>query len=166
MSPWLERSQLFEATLDPEGGLVYRDAPAGSGLAALRSARGLAVADADDDGDLDLAIIDLDGPPRLLENRSTRRGHWVSVQLVGTESNRDGFGAVVEVHAGGARRMREARTTDGLYSSHDPRLHFGLGAVETIERIEVRWPSGLTSSVTKPELDSVVRIVEPARETR
>ena len=166
MSPWLQRSQLFEAVPGAEAGLVYREADGGNGLALLRSARGLAVADADDDGDLDLVLIDLDGPPRLLENRSTRRGHWLSVKLVGTQSNRDGFGALVTVTAGDVDRLREARTTDGLYSSHDPRLHFGLGEASSIERVRVQWPSGQTSEVLVPELDTLLTIVEPDGETR
>lgn len=166
MSPWLQRSQLYEAVVEPERGLVYRDVEAGPGLAALRSARGLAVADADDDGDLDLAIIDLDGPPRLLENRSARRGSWVSVRLVGTASNRDGYGARVEVTAGGVTRVREMRTTDGLYSSHDPRLHFGLGDVEKIERIRVLWPSGRRSLLHQVEIDRQVVMIEPELENR
>lgn len=164
MSPWLERSQLWEAVLDPEAGLVYRDLDAGAGLAVARSARGLAVADADDDGDLDLAIVDLDGPPRVLENRSPHRGRWIAVRLVGTASNRDGYGAVVAVTAGGATRTQEARTTDGLYSSHDPRLHFGLGEVAAVDSITVTWPSGRRSEVRTPTLDALVTIVEPTLE--
>jgi hypothetical protein len=101
MSGWLMPTQLYEATgasgaAAAAGALPqWRDvtANAGSGLAPLKSARGLAVADVDDDGDTDALVIDMDGPPRLLENRSARQGHWISVRPLGTVSNRDGIGA-------------------------------------------------------------------------
>ena len=163
MSGWLMRSQLYEAVSAPGGAVSYRDATerAGPDLGALRSARGAAFADADRDGDLDLVVIDMDGPPRLLENRTPRRGHWLSVRTLGTDSNRDGYGAVVSVIAGGRKRVREVRATDGLYSSNDPRVHFGLGPVERVERVEVRWPTGRVSVVEAPALDGVLEVVEP-----
>jgi hypothetical protein len=165
MSPWLQQSQLFEAVPGEEGSLVYRDLGrgAGSGLAVARSARGLAVADADDDGDVDALIVDIDAAPRLLENRSERRGSWLAVRTIGTRSNRDGFGARITVVADGRTQVREMRSTQGLYSSHDTRLHFGLGPAEAVERVEVRWPSGAVSVEHAPRIDSVVTITE-ARE--
>ncbi len=131
-------------------------------LAPRRSSRGVAFADADDDGDVDVLIIDIDGPPRLLENRSERRGRWISVRAVGTVSNRDALGAVVSVHAGGRRWVREVRTTSGLYCAHDPRLHFGLGDVDSVERVEVRWPTGALQVVESPALDGVLVVTESA----
>jgi hypothetical protein len=165
MSPWAQQSQLYEARAE-HGRLRYADATArsGAGLAALRSARGLALADADDDGDQDALIVDLDHPPRLLENRSQRRGFWIAVQLTGTRSNRDGYGARVTVHAGGVARVREMRATQGLYSSHDPRLFFGLGPVEQVERVVVDWPSGARTEARRPALNSVLRLSEPAQD--
>jgi hypothetical protein len=162
MSGWLQRSQLFEALPGPDGALTYRDVlpDPESGLAPLRSARGLALADVDDDGDVDALIVDLDGPPRLLENRSERRGAWLAVRTVGTKSNRDGFGAHITVIADGSTWVREMRSTQGLYSSHDPRLHFGLGAARAIERVEVRWPSGRVSVVESPDLNTLITVVE------
>ena len=162
MSPWLQRSQLFEAQVK-DGRTVYTDVTerSGSGLAVLRSARGLALADADGDGDLDALVVDLDHAPRLLENRSQRRGQWIAVRTEGSVSNRDGYGAVVTVRAGGRTWVREVRTTQGLYSSHDPRLHFGLGQVEAVESIEVRWPSGRTTRSEDPDLNTVHRLREP-----
>jgi hypothetical protein len=164
MSPWLQQSQLFEAVEDERGQRVFEDvtASAGAGLAALRSARGIAVGDPDDDGDLDLLVVDLDGPPRLLENRTERRGHWITVRTVGRISTRDGYGARVYVTAEGRTWMREVRATQGLYSSNDPRTHFGLGNVRAIERVEVCWPSGLFSVVENPALDERLTVHEPA----
>ncbi|HKE02152.1 MAG TPA: ASPIC/UnbV domain-containing protein, partial [Planctomycetota bacterium] len=168
--PWLQRTQLFEAIRDSEGRVNYRDATddAGPGLAPLRSARGIALADADDDGDVDALVVDLDERPRLLENRSVRKGAWVSVHLVGAArpgapkgSNRDGYGARVSVTAGDRTWVREMRVSQGVYSSSDPRLHFGLGAVSRIDRIEIRWPSGREQTIDSPPLGRVLTIHEP-----
>jgi hypothetical protein len=88
------------------------------------------------------------------------------VRTVGTASNRDGFGALVRVEAGGRRWLREMRTTQGLYSSHDPRLFFGLGETHSIDAIEVRWPSGRRSRIETPALDALVTIREPEEISR
>lgn len=162
MSDWAMPTQLFEATL-ADGRCRWQDvtSQAGPGLAPLRSARGLAIADVDRDGDPDALVVDLDRAPRLLENRSPRRGRWIAVQLEGRDSNRFGFGARVTVHAGGKRWVREMRTTDGLYGAHEPRLGFGLGDVAAIEHVEVRWPTGRVSRVEDPALDQTLTIREP-----
>ena len=162
MHPWAQRTQLYEAVRGADGKIAYRDATerAGSGLAPLRSARGLAIADIDGDGDVDAVVTDLDEKPRLLENRSERRGRWIVVRLVGTTSQREGFGAVVRVTAGGRTWTREMRTTQGLYSSHDPRLHFGLGPVERVDKVEVRWPTGRVQVVDAPPLDALLTVQE------
>jgi enediyne biosynthesis protein E4 len=168
MHAWLQLSQLFEAVPGPDGAPAWRDATAEAGEAfrQRRSARGLALADFDDDGDLDVLLVDVGEPPRLLENRSRRAGRWIAVKTVGTASNRDGYGAVVTVTAGGRDRVREVRTNDGLYSAHDPRVHFGLGPVERVERVTVRWPSGRASVVEHPPLDRVLVVREPQEASR
>jgi hypothetical protein len=84
------------------------------------------------------------------------------VRTVGRISNRDGYGARIYVTANGHTRMREVRATQGLYSSNDPRTHFGLGDVSAIERVEVHWPSGLISVVENPALDERLTVHEPA----
>jgi len=162
MSGWLMQSQLFEAVQDGEA-TKYVDATAraGADLGLPRSARGAAFADADNDGDVDVLVVDMDETPRLLENRTPRRGHWISVRTIGSESNRDGIGAVVQVQAGGKKWAREMRTTQGLYSSHDPRLHFGLGEVDRVELVEVSWPSGRKSRVDHPPIDQPLLMKEP-----
>ena len=116
--------------------------------------------DPDDDGDVDALIIDLDSPPRLLENQSKRLGHWLSVRTIGSRSNRDGLGAIVTVHTAERRWTAQMRTTNGLYSAHDPRLHFGLGQVDEIDRVVVLWPSGLEQEIINPHLDQLVVIEE------
>ncbi len=163
MSDWAQLSQLFEARRE-DGRLTYVDATAraGPGLAVPRSARGLALGDLDDDGDVDAVLVDIGERPRVLENRSERGdGRWVAVRTVGRVSNRDGYGALVQVFAGGRIWTRQVGTAQGLYGASDPRLHFGLGPVASIERIEVRWPSGLRSLVAAPPLDNLVTVHEP-----
>ncbi|NUP97111.1 MAG: CRTAC1 family protein [Planctomycetaceae bacterium] len=162
MSGWKMETQLFEAVRGANGQLVWIDATVKTGgpFVELHSARGVAFGDPDDDGDVDAVVIDLDERPRLLENRSVRGGRWLAVKLAGARSNRDGIGARVTVKAGGRSWVREMRTTQGLYSSHDPRLHFGLGPVDKIEEVQVLWPSGARSTVRAPALDSILAIAE------
>ncbi|MCK6445949.1 MAG: CRTAC1 family protein [Planctomycetes bacterium] len=163
MSGWTMPTQLYECVTGANGAPTYRDvtSSAGPGLAPLTSARGIAFGDPDDDGDVDALVIDLDARPRLLENRSERRGRWLAVRTVGTASNRDGYGAVIQVEAGGKVWTREMRSTQGLYSSHDTRLSFGLGPVERVDKLVVRWPSGRRSELTDVALDRVVTVTEP-----
>lgn len=163
MSPWLQQSQLYAARRGANGALRYEDvtARAGPGLAPARSARGLAIADVDDDGDLDALLVDLDETPRLLENQSPRRGRWLAIRLRGRAPNTDALGARVEVVAGGRTRVREVRRQQGLYSSHDPRLHFGLGPVARVERVRVRWPGGATTVLEDVAPDRFLSIAEP-----
>ena len=162
MNDWAMPTQFFEATTR-DGRTTWLDATstAGAGLAPLRSARALAIADVDQDGDPDALVIDLDQAPRLLENRSVRRGRWITIALEGRDSNHFGFGARVTVRAGDTAWVREMRTSDGLYAAHEPRLCFGLGDIEAIDSIEVRWPSGRRSVRSDAPLDSLLTIREP-----
>ena len=84
----------------------------------------------------------LDGSPLLLRNRSVATGHWLLIKAVGTTSNRDGFGARVQVKAGSLVQTAEVRANSSFESASDPRLHFGLGAADHVDEITVRWPSG------------------------
>ncbi|MEM7518910.1 MAG: CRTAC1 family protein, partial [Planctomycetota bacterium] len=164
MHPWAQVSQLFEAIPHDKLGVRWRDTTAkvgGDGFSAERSSRGLAVADADNDGDMDVLILDIDHAPRLLENKSPRRGHWIGVRTVGSISNRDGYGARIQVKTGETIRTAEVMPVQGLYSSHDPRVHFGLGPVDSAEWLEVRWPSGIVQRIESPELDEWHVVSEP-----
>jgi hypothetical protein len=103
--------------------------------------RGLAVADYDDDGDLDVALNPNNRPARLLRNDGGHgNGHWITVKLEGSRCNRDALGALVTVTAGGKRQVREVRSASSYMSQNDPRLHFGLGAASRVDAIEIRWP--------------------------
>jgi hypothetical protein len=162
LHPWLQTTQLFAGEAHLSYGTVWKDATAeaGPGFAPLRSARGIAVADPDDDGDPDLLIVDLDGPPRFLRNDSPKRGHWLGLELIGKQSNRDALGARVELRSGDKTWTREVRATSGLYSSRDRRLLFGLGERKTIDSITVRWPSGSVQVEKEIPLDRYHKLVE------
>lgn len=163
MNGWLQQSQLFRADPHDKLGFIWTDVTdrVAGDLATPRSARGLAFADADNDGDIDVCITDIDEAPRLLENRTPHQGHWISVAAKGTQSHPDSYGAIVKVKAGERTWTREIRTTDGLYSAHDPRCHFGLGPVESVDWLEVRWPSGEIVRRENPAVDAIHTMTEP-----
>jgi hypothetical protein len=162
MHPWLQPTQLFAGVMHRTYGTVWEEvgAAAGPGFATPRSARGVAVADADGDGDTDVLVVDMDGPPRLLRNDSPRRGHWIGLELLGRQSNRDALGAKVEIHAAERTWTREVRATNGLYSSHDRRVLVGLGPVARIDSIVVRWPNGGVQVERQAPIDCYFRIQE------
>ncbi|HEX7408889.1 MAG TPA: ASPIC/UnbV domain-containing protein, partial [Candidatus Binatia bacterium] len=99
------------------------------------------------------------------------RNAWIGLQLVGgmgrkpnkggKRSNRDGLGAKVTVTSGGHTQMAERRASVGYLSQNDPRMHFGLGAAERVERIDVRWPSGKTQTLTDVPARKVLVVEEP-----
>jgi hypothetical protein len=126
-----------------------------------------AVADLDLDGFMDIFIPNgsgiypfSKGPHQLLRN-SGNRNHWVEIDLVGTRSNRDGIGASIVVTAGGRQQLREANSGTHHRSQNFKRLHFGLGNNSLIDQIEVRWPSGVTSTVSNVAADRILTLVEP-----
>lgn len=168
LHPWLQPTQLYEGLPHRTYGTVWKDvtAEAGPGLAPLRSARGLALADADEDGDLDVLVVDMDEPPRFLRNDTPRRGHWLGLQLVGKYGNRDALGAKVTVRAGGKHWTREVRATSGLYSSHDRRVLVGLGEATRVDSVEIRWPGGNLQVETSVPIDRYHAIQERVEETR
>ena len=144
-----------------EGGrFVNVSERAGPGLRQVRSSRGVAVADYDDDGDLDLFVVNENDVPSMLRNDGGNANHWLKVRLVGSRSNRDGIGARVMVRTRTRRQMRQARLSAGYLSSHDPRLHFGLGDQVKADEVEVRWPSGETQRFTDIAADRVLTIAE------
>ena len=128
------------------GRLRKVSANVGSGLALARSSRGAAFGDYDNDGDIDVLISNIDDRPTLLRN-DTSGGHWITMRLVGVRSNRDGIGARVAVVAGGRRQIAEVRAGGSYVSHNDVRLHFGLGAEDAVNEVEIRWPSGLVERV-------------------
>jgi hypothetical protein len=133
---------------------------AGPGLKRVESSRAVLPVDLDGDGDLDLAVTEFNATPQLLRNDGAP-GHWLQVKLVGTRSNRDGIGARVSIVAGGRRQVREITRTASFAGAVLPVAHFGLGQVDLIERLEVRWPLGDTTLQEGIAVDRLVVIHEP-----
>ncbi|MEM8601490.1 MAG: FG-GAP-like repeat-containing protein [Bacteroidota bacterium] len=126
------------------GPLAFANVAEPLGIADEDPARGLAVFDLNDDGHLDLLAANVSGGPFLYENRHTE-GHWLAVALEGTTSNRDGLGATVEVWADGRQHRRLHHGGQFLGQSLVP-VHVGLGEAQQVDRVVVRWPSGITES--------------------
>jgi hypothetical protein len=134
---------------------------AGAVLNKRTVARGACFADYDNDGKMDAFLVNLGAKGTLVHNVSTNTGHWVAIKLKGTKSNRDGIGARVEVYAAGKRYMEERVAESGYLSQNDDRLHFGLGAATTVEKIVVHWPSGREQTVSGQGVDRVLTVEEP-----
>jgi len=117
-------------------------ADAGAAIRAENLGRGCAFGDFDNDGDVDVLINNLDGPPTLLRNDGGNRGQALLIKCVGTRSNRSGIGTRVTVTTGGHRQIAEVMSGSSYYSQNDLRLHFGLGAAAAADSVELRWPSG------------------------
>ena len=132
---------------------------AGPGVAAAHCSRGCAFGDFDNDGDVDILIVNLNEPPSLLRNDVRGNHHWLKIKLIGTKSNRSAIGARVVLHYGSRKQAQEVMSQSSFYSSNDPRLHFGLG-VETSAHVEVRWPTGLEEKFKAVAADQLVVIKE------
>jgi enediyne biosynthesis protein E4 len=117
-----------------------------------RVSRGSAVADLDNDGRLDIVINDLDGTPQVLHNEVTPSGHWLIVALQGKPPNTLAIGTVVTARVGDRRMMRVVQSGTSYLSQDDMRLHFGLGAAEKVDELEMRWPDGTRTVLKEPRL--------------
>ncbi|MFN7917801.1 MAG: CRTAC1 family protein [Vicinamibacterales bacterium] len=124
-------------------------------------ARGAAYLDFDADGDLDIAMTTLDGPAVLLRNDGANASHWLRVQVSGTTSNRSGIGAEVKVSSASGTQTQVVRSGSSYASQSELTLTFGLGADTKVSRIEVKWPSGKTRTLTDVAANQVLPIVEP-----
>ncbi|MGH9935978.1 MAG: CRTAC1 family protein, partial [Blastocatellia bacterium] len=115
------------------GGFADISNDVGEAVKERRASRGAAFGDYDEDGDVDVIVNDLDGPPMLLRNDGgSKAGNWISLKLVGTKSNRNAVGAKVELKSGGLTRIDEVHAGDSYLSHSDWRLHFGLGKAATV----------------------------------
>jgi len=113
-------------------------------LAIPQASRGAAFGDLDNDGDIDVVVENLDGTPMILRNNGGNQKHWISLELVGSKSNRLAIGARVKAIAGSLVQVDEVRSGGSYLSQNDLRIHFGLGNANTVDRLEIRWPSGRT----------------------
>jgi len=155
--------------------LVYRNlgngrfkdvtAQCGPGVLTPHSSRGCAFGDFDNDGDIDVLVMNMNEPPSLLRNEyinSTSRGanNWLKLKLIGTKSNRSAIGARVRLRTGAHLQAQEISSQSSYYSHNDPRLHFGLGANTKADQIDIRWPSGAIESIKDIAANQIVTIKE------
>jgi hypothetical protein len=132
----------------------------GSAVLAPHASRGCAFGDFDNDGSVDVLIMNVSEPPSLLKNENRSGNHWLSVKLIGTRSNRSAIGARVTVTAGGRKQIREVLSGSSYLSQSDLRQHFGLGSANKVEMIEVRWPNGQVEQAGPAEADQFLTIKE------
>lgn len=127
--------------------------------------RGAAFGDLDSDGAVDIALSVLDGAARVFRNNAAPNGnHWLSIQTIGTKSNRDGIGAAITVTTPSGRIQTGFVSTAGSYlSSHDKRVHFGLGE-ERVATVAIRWPSGTTQTLRNVATDRVLTVTEEVKQ--
>ncbi|MGA2631886.1 MAG: CRTAC1 family protein [Terriglobia bacterium] len=132
----------------------------GPGLSIRRASRGVATADYDNDGDLEILVTNMNDAPDLLHHARKNRNHSLLVKTIGTRSNRDGIGSEVKVVARGLTQYDTVRSGGSYLSSSDLRLHFGLGSATEIDRLELHWPSGQTDTIQGPPVDHLLVIEE------
>ncbi|MGA2749330.1 MAG: CRTAC1 family protein [Verrucomicrobiota bacterium] len=150
--------------LENRGDGTFTDAAAKGGayFKTKVNARGSAVADYDNDGRMDIIVTTIGNRPFLLHNRDKSGNHWLTLDLQGVKSNRDGFGAKVQLMADGKRFFGEARCAFGFLMQSERRLHFGLGKATMVDRLEIRWPSGIVQEMTNIPVDQILKVRESA----
>ncbi len=147
---------------EPDGvfantGGKFQDVSAEAGMTLVKAHRGAAFADFDGDGRIDAVVSSLGEPAELWHNISPGAGHWIRLNLKGTKDNRDGIGARIQIGS----QFAEMTTTVGYASSADWGVHFGLGAEETIPKIEIRWPDGAVQTLRSIKADQVLNVTQP-----
>jgi len=149
-STYKQRNQVFRNV----GGGRFRHATTeiGGPLLVEKSSRGAAFGDYDDDGDIDVLLSALDDPPTLLRN-DTAGGHWITLRLEGTRSNRSAIGAKVTFEIGARRQTIEVRSGGSYVSQNDTRVHAGLGGATAVDRVSIRWPMGQVETVGRLAAD-------------
>jgi hypothetical protein len=132
---------------------------AGPALADPHVSRGCAFGDFDNDGDMDILIVNLNEPPSLLRNDLRSENHWLKVKLIGTKSNRSAIGSRVIVKRGEVVQTQELQSQSSFMSANDPRLHFGLGAATKVE-LSIRWPTGEWQALANVTANQLVTVKE------
>ena len=157
-SKYLEPKQVYLNLGD--GGFQEVTEQIGGPLIERKSSRGAAFGDYDNDGDIDVVVINLNDRPTLLRNDTETDNHWITLRLAGTKSNRGALGARVTLETAAGKQVAEVRSGGSYLSHNDARIHFGLGAIDTVQRVEVRWPSGLVETYASMKADSFHTLTE------
>ncbi len=155
---YAQTNQLFENLGD--GTFDEVSELSGDGLLIKKVSRGASFGDYDNDGDIDIFVLNLNDTPTFLRNEGGNRNNWLMVKTVGVESNRDGIGAKIKVNCGGLTQVNEVRSGSSYLSQNDLRVHFGLGKSDTVDLLEVIWPSGLVERFENLSPNRVVIVQE------
>jgi hypothetical protein len=166
--PEVDKFHLSSGYMEPRllyhnnGNATFTDisAAAGPGINAASSARGLAVGDLWNDGQLSVVINNIYEKPSLLLNTVHSGNHWIAFKTLGTRSNRDGIGAKITVNAGKRILVDEVRSGSSYISQNDLKVHFGLGSVAEVDAVQVRWPSGLLERFDGLPVDAIHTLKE------
>ena len=154
------RQRNFVHRNNRDGTFTEVGAQLGAPFAEKRTGRGAAFGDIDNDGDLDVVINNLDGPPQVLRNDGGNAGNSVLIKTIGVKSNRDGIGARVKIISGDLTQIGEVYSGGSYLSQSDLRVHFGLEKRTNIDLIEVHWPSGMVDRVTNVGANKILTIKE------
>jgi hypothetical protein len=145
---------------DQKGHFVDVSAVSGEALQKPHTGRGVAFADFDNDGNIDIVVANVQDPPLLLRNNGNRQNHFINFKLVGTRSNRDAMGARIKLQVSGLSQIREVMGGGSYMSQSDIRAHFGLGKATQVDRVDIEWPSGLHQSFQNITADKFYLIIE------
>ena len=142
------------------GNFANESVKAGSALQSRKVSRGIATADYDNDGDLDVLICNANDTPQLLRNDGVNQGNWILIRTIGTRSNRAGIGTRVKIQTNALIQIDEVRGGSGYLSQNDLRLHFGISTHTRIDRLEVRWPSGIVDTIRDVVPNQIITVTE------
>jgi hypothetical protein len=155
-STYRQMNQLFKN----EGTGRFEPVAAKAGLAIEKVSRGAAFGDYDDDGDVDIFVIELNDTPTLLRNEGGNEGNWLAVRLFGQQDNRDGIGARIRLRANGQNQWRDVDGAGSYLSHSDLRTHFGLGAANRIEQIDISWPNGTSTTLRDLPANKLLVVIQ------
>ncbi len=154
-----QEDQLFEN----EGNGLFKDVSTERGAYFQKEnvGRGACFGDYDNDGDIDVYIVNLNNHGSFLRNNKGNRNNWLEINLVGTISNRDGDGSRIRITSGGKTQYTQKKSTTGYLSQSDPRVHFGIAKDDNVDKIEIKWPSGKVQTLENVKANQIITITEP-----